>query len=262
MKKITVLLVTFIVFICVFTSCVVVNKKINIDGKSANLIVDELDDNYNYNIIFDENSYVYSGDYNEFFFYNVHTEPAAYFWGHYGLTCINVGQIEQFGTVFTLSHPIWDAILGGNTSVTRCYFSEKVVMPEKETLIIDDIVVTMPSGFIQNHMFYEFYCEKDLKSHYASKVIDKSLWNEENKEISWGEILDFENTVVLDPNLNIPMGEYVTFTFKDHKAFIGGIFHLVSIDGEWYLYLWEVSTDKIAYRINSEYQSVFDIYYE
>ena len=262
MKRITILLIVCTVLVCTLVSCVVVNKEINIDGKSANLIVDELDAE-NYNITFDGNSYVFSGNYDEFFFYRVHTEPVDYFWGLWGLSTINAGQIEELGTVFTLSYPIWDSIFGGaNLTTSSCYFSEKVVMPNKEELIVDDIVVVSPSGVISNYMFCEFYCEEDLKSHYSSTIIDKSLWNEENKDVSWGEILDFENPITFDRNINIPEGNHITFTFKDYKTFVGGIFHLVSIDDEWYLGTNIVSADNIAYRINNEYLNIFDGYYD
>lgn len=262
MKRITILLIVCTVLVCTLVSCVVVNKETNIGGKSANLIVEELDGE-KYNITFDENSYVFSGNYDEFFFYRVHTEPVDYFWGLWGLSTINAGQIKELGTVFTLSYPIWDSIFGdANLTTSSCYFSEKVVMPNKEELIVDDIVVISPSGVISNYMFCEFYCEEDLKSHYSSRIIDKSLWNEENQDVSWGEILDFENPITFDPNINIPKGKYITFTFKDYKAFVGGVFHLVSIDGEWYLCYNNVSVDNIAYRIHTEYLNIFDGYYD
>ena len=143
MKRITILLIVCTILIATLVSCTVVNKKINIGGNSANIIVDELDKG-EYNIIFDGNSYVFSGDYDEFFFYRVHTEPVAYFGGLFGLSTINAGQTEELGTVFTLNYPIWEQIFGSNNTTSSCYFSEKVVMPDKETLIVDDIVVVEP----------------------------------------------------------------------------------------------------------------------
>ena len=259
MKRITILLIVCTILIATLVSCTVVNKKINIGGNSANIIVDELDKG-EYNIIFDGNSYVFSGDYDEFFFYRVHTEPVAYFWGLLGLSTINAGQTEELGTVFTLEYPMLEPFFG--PTISPCYFSEKVVMPDKEALIVDDIVVVEPSGWINDYMFYEFYCEEDLKSHYSSTIIDKSLWNEENQDVSWGEILDLENPITFDPDINIPKREYITFTFKDYKAFFGGVFQLVSIDDEWYLCFHTLPVNNIAYRIHNEYLNIFDRYYD
>lgn len=251
MKKLAILLLTFILLISSLSSCTVINKKVTINGQAGILEVQEMDNGNSYRIVLDGTEYVFAKGHDDFLFYRNNGEPIAYYWGAFGLTSINVLKHDDFGIAFTIVNPMF-----GNF-ISTPFLSENTVFPETKSIVVDDIVFVGDDGVVNNFTYLKLADHNDLKSQKNSKVCDKSLWNENDEAITLGNIINFDEPVILNEEYQTYYRDIV-FVPQDYTSFICGPFKKILLNGEWYITLDKEHIDNpVIYKVREEYQEFF-----